>query len=201
MARKETAWGAWDHYPPEKVFDLLDGIGVEWWVAGGYAIEAFLGRSIREHDDIDISLWHPEQAAIQRQFPGWHITVADPPGTLRDWLPGEPLSLEIHDIWIREDLDSPWRIQFMLNERDGDDWLFRRDHRVHRPISEALWTKDGVRYLAPEIQLLYKSKGQRPKDIVDFEEAGPALSLAQRSWLRTALQQTDAEHPWLPLLS
>jgi hypothetical protein len=62
-------------------------------------------------------------------------------------------------------------------------------------------TSDGIPYLVPEIQLLYKAKGLRPKDEADFRQTLPALSLEQRDWLREALLQAHPQHPWLGRLT
>lgn len=65
------------------------------------------------------------------------------------------------------------------------------------PLSEATFMKDGVRYMAPEIQLLFKSRGLRDKDQRDFDDCLPLLSNRQRSWLAEALREETPEHPWL----
>ena len=58
-------------------------------------------------------------------------------------------------------------------------------------------TPEGIPYLAPEIQLLYKAKGLRPKDEADFRQTLPVLSWERRTWLREALLQAHPQHPWL----
>jgi hypothetical protein len=57
-----------------------------------------------------------------------------------------------------------------------------------------------IPYLAPEIQLLYKAKGRRPKDEADFMHTLPALDRERRQWLRNALTMAHPRHPWLDLL-
>jgi hypothetical protein len=52
--------------------------------------------------------------------------------------------------------------------------------------------------LSPEVQLLYKSKSLRDKDIVDYEAVRPHLSPDERNWLRTALDIVAPGHPWIP---
>jgi hypothetical protein len=56
---------------------------------------------------------------------------------------------------------------------------------------------DGVPYLAPEIQLLFKSKGLRPKDYEDARRVIPLLNEEQRAWLRAHL---PSGHEWTELL-
>jgi hypothetical protein len=49
----------WDAYTPSAARALLDGIGIVWWLAGGYAVEAFTGGP-REHEDIDVSIFRQD---------------------------------------------------------------------------------------------------------------------------------------------
>ncbi|MGH2632818.1 MAG: nucleotidyltransferase domain-containing protein, partial [Tepidiformaceae bacterium] len=130
----------------------------------------------------------------------WELQCADPPGTLRSWQPGERLGPAIHDIWARRNADDSWRFQLMLDESAGDEWVCRRDPRIRRPVATLTFEIDGVRYLAPEVQLFYKARGLRPKDGLDFEAALPRLSESQSRWLRESLQLVHPEHPWLEQL-
>jgi hypothetical protein len=59
-------------------------------------------------------------------------------------------------------------------------------------------TADGIPYLAPELQLLYKSNELRPKDEVDPAEVMPALEPRQRKPLSHLL---EPGHPWQQRLS
>jgi hypothetical protein len=61
-------------------------------------------------------------------------------------------------------------------------------------------TADGIPYLAPEIQLLFKAKGRRPKDEQDFAIALPLLDEGSRVWLKDALILTFTDHPWIAQL-
>ena len=70
-----------------------------WGLAGGYAIEQFLGTSIRDHADADVMVYRDEQRPVQRWLTDWRLFAADPPGTLRPWADNEYLPCGIHDIW------------------------------------------------------------------------------------------------------
>lgn len=197
---KETPWGMWEPFGVAELAGVLRPIAVPWWVAGGYALEAFAGRAWREHDDIDAGAFRPDHATIRRALLDWDVHVADPPGTLREWPPEEVLEASIHDIWVRRDAQGSWRFQFMLDERDGDEWVFGRDPRVRLPVPRLTWEAAGVRYVVPEVQLLYKSRGRREKDEIDFTVVRPLLDGRQREWLRNALTLSDPGNPWLEAL-
>lgn len=194
--RTETPWGHWDPLTPQAVAELFKDAPFLWWVAGGYAIEAFAGRTVREHADIDLGIFRDDEAELHRRLDGWDAHCADPPGILRPWLADETLPARVHDIWVRGQAGGPWRFQFMINEREGTEWIYRRDARTRRDIAELTWDSGGVRYVAPEVQLLFKAKDPRPKDEVDFETAAPLLRAAQRSWLRVHLEREFPGHDW-----
>ncbi len=197
----DSPLGRWEAITPAEVTALLAGLSAPWWIAGGYAIEAFVGKSFRPHDDVDAGLFRDDQLTIQRHLAGWELHAADPPGALRPWRTGEQLPAGVHDIWARRGPDDPWRFQLMLNESNGDEWLFRRDERIRRTIQSLTWLKDGVPHLAPEIQLLFKSKAPRPKDEADFEAALPLLEQRHKAWLRNALELVEPGNPWLARLT
>jgi hypothetical protein len=117
---------------------------------------------VREHADIDVLVLRRDQLMVQQALAGWQCQAADPPGSLRPWRPGELLPLGVHDIWCRPGPASPWRIQFMLDECVGTDWVSRRDRRIRRPVDGlGSITDEGIPYLAPEVQLFYKAKDPR----------------------------------------
>jgi hypothetical protein len=86
---------------------------------------------------------------------------------------------------------------------DDQDWVFRRDHRVRRPVASLTGpaSRPGLPVLAPEVQLLYKSgvaggSGPRPKDELDFATLGPLLDDEARAWLVASLTSLEPDHPW-----
>lgn len=54
----------------------------------------------------------------------------------------------------------------------------------------------GIPYLAPEVQLFYKTKATRAKDETDFEAVLPLLDESQRVWLADSIAATAPDHPW-----
>lgn len=190
-------FGPWESAQPREAAALFSVMPCPWWIAGGYAIELAAGRPVREHGDIDVLVLRPDHLHIQQALPGWQWWAADPPGTLRPWRPGERLPAAIHDIWCRPGPDQPWRIQVMIDESGGGDWISRRDPGIRRPIQGIGRTStDGISYLTPEIQLFYKARNHRPKDETDFTAVLPVLTEDQRRWLNDAIARTVGEHPW-----
>ncbi|OKH99334.1 amino acid transporter [Streptomyces sp. CB02923] len=189
--------GGWDPAPLTEVAARFSRVDSAWWVAGGFAIELAVGRHIRSHDDIDVLLLRRDQLVVQEALAGWQWWAADPPGSLRPWAPGEVLSAGVDDIWCRPGPDAPWRIQVMLDESRGREWVSRRNPRVRRPIGALGDTSaDGIPFLTPEVQLFYKAGAPRPKDEADFGAALPVLTQRQRRWLADAITDTYGPHPW-----
>jgi hypothetical protein len=65
------------------------------------------------------------------------------------------------------------------------------------PGSSRVHGFDGVPYLRPEVQLLHKSGGCRPKDQADFDATWPLLDPTDRHWLRHAIELAHPGHRWL----
>lgn len=181
---------------------MLESFPRKWILAGGWALDTFLGKQTRPHDDIDVLITREDQLDLQKYLHGWDLQAGDPPGTLRPWKSGELLREGIHDIWARPDNSSPWKIQFMLFESADGEWIYRRNKAIRGPLdSFSLKSHDGFSYLAPEIQLLYKSAGLREKDRLDFENVAPHLDADKKAWLKQALVIANgSDHEWVSLL-
>ena len=193
-------YGPWDAQTPADVAELLRPTGVTWCIAGGYAPELFAGRSWRDHDDVDVVILRHEAEALHRALPQWSLHLAGP-GNLETWPAATALPADVHDIWVRQG-SGPWRFQFMVVDTEDGDWLFRRDPRIRGPLETFTVDMDGLPVLAPEIQLLYKSKQpNRPKDEQDFIETHAALNRVQRTRLLSWMTAIYGDHPWLTHLA
>ena len=191
----------WQPLSVTEVAELFSGATFTWGLAGGYAVEQFLGRQLREHGDIDIVIFRDEQQQAQRWLTGWQLYAADPPGTLRPWVNGEYLAYGIDDIWGHRFGASAWQMQLMLAETEGAYWFSRRDHAIRGQRDDLIVTYNGLPCVRVEVQLLYKAKGNRPKDTLDFQASLPVLSVAQKKWLKDGLLRLYPEgHVWLESL-
>lgn len=195
--------GTWEPLPPRELPAVLRDVRCAWWLAGGWAVDSFLGTQTRAHGDTDVLVLRDHHVDVRAALSDWDAHAADPPGTLRPWPVGEVLPDAVHDVWLRRAPGEPWAFQLMIDDTEGGDWVFRRDRGVRRPVASL--TAEGAGsfacpVLAVEVQLLYKAKGVRPKDQADFDAAVARLSDAQASWLRTSLARQDPHHPWLEAL-
>lgn len=200
-------YGPWAVRAPVDVAKLFSGYPGTWWIAGGWALEAFTGIA-RQHDDIDpcvlrgelpllrqhlvdrLHLWTATRGALAPLLPD-----EDPDGSADDILPSG-----CGQIWTRRSACHPWEYDVLIAPGTPEEWIYKRDQSIRLPMIEALWHHGGVPYLQPEIQLLYKAAGLREKDQADFAATLPHLDEGRRRWLHDALRDTTGGHPWVDAL-
>ena len=176
-------------------------------IAGGWAIDLFVGRVTREHEDIEVGAFMPHEDAVRAHLAGRDLwRVRD--DAWESWLPGDVIALPEFQIQARSTAGaSPAALDIFLNPLDGDEWVSRRHEGLRVPAARIVETATGrgeepagMPCLVPEIQLLYKAKNHRPKDEADFEVALPELSTTARGWLRDALATYHPGDPWIARL-
>ena len=191
----------WERFEIEELAGLISSAKAPWWVAGGMAIDLFLDRESRSHDDLDIVINREDQKKFFNSLKGWDLRETNPPGVLKP-LNGNNAAIAANAIWCREEVNGPWRFEFLLAPFSNQEWIYRRIPDIRGPIDSFGWqTSEGVLVIAPEIQLLYKSKAGRQKDEIDFRNCVPVLSETQKSWMKNAITiEHGPLHPWLALL-
>jgi 2-amino-4-hydroxy-6-hydroxymethyldihydropteridine diphosphokinase len=166
-----------------------------WWaIAGGWAIELFVGLPVRPHDDLEVAVARDDAPLLFEQLKGWELFFPSP----ARFLPyrGGPLPDDEHQLWCRPSPEAPWTLEVLFEDVADGLLRYRRDRSVTVPLEEAtLRTEDGIPYVAPQLQLLYKARARRAKDEVDFAAAMPLLSDAQRLWLERVLPPHDESRP------
>jgi len=191
--------------PPGDIQLLLSSAPFQWWIAGGWALDLFSGEQSRPHFDTDVAVARRDQIAAQRYLQGWDFQYAVPgtsdPVVFESWKDGQILGQEIHGSWARQSSGSPWRFEFLLHEIERDIWSFRYCHDVQHPLkSIGGRTPEGIRYLQPQITLLYKAARLRQVDEEDFRRVLPCLASEQRMQLMEDILCFSPKHPWLALL-
>jgi hypothetical protein len=190
----------WLPLEPREAAKLLGSLSAPWWIAGGWAIDLLLGRQTRPHADTDTTLLRGTEPALRTCLPAWDIKIAHD-GQFIPW-DGGPVEHPYHQFWARPTPESPWALEFLLEEHSDDTWIYRRDARVTLPLASlGRTTADGVPYISPEVALLYKARGKGiERNAADFESALAALSAEERRWLRDALALAHPGHTWIERL-
>src|SRR5262249_38827744 len=106
----------------------------------------------------------------------WDIQVAHD-GVLKPWQPGDRLTPPRHQFWARSTPAAAWALEFLLEDHDGDRWLYRRDHHVSLPLDQlGRVSAEGLPYICPGVALLFKARGHDiDRNAAGFEAAAPAL--------------------------
>lgn len=187
----------WRSAHPTEVVGYFRSVRAPWWVSGGWALDLFVGSQSRLHKDLDIGVLRRDIQQVIAALSSWEMFEAKD-GLLTRMREGDAPRTNVNSLWCRPAGHTNWTFELMLDESDGDQWVFRRDHTIQRPLSLCVRRDaSGIPFLAPEIQLLYKARSLRAEDRVDFNHVAPRLDPDARSWLGNALTMVDPRHEWL----
>lgn len=166
-------------------------------VAGGWAIDLFLGERTRPHEDVDIQIGRQDLPLFFHHFRGASVMGAQRGRliSLDDAQSAEPF----HELHIDPEVTP--LLEVLVAEVRGGDLIYRRDERVRMPLSDyARLAPGGIPYGAPAWELLFKSRASRQKDERDLLRVLPRLSARERWWFAGALSTTSPGHPWLTVI-
>lgn len=187
-------------HSPEPVADVMGSVGLWWAVAGGWAIDLWLGKQTRDHHDVEVVVRRCDQHAVNAALSAdWSLFCLDPPGSGWQSWGGVPIDAPAFQLQARSSLGE---FDLFTEVVDGAHWHFRRDSRIMKGSGDVIVsTSSGIPVVRPEIQLLYMAASTEPKNQSDFEIARPNLTPEAASWLRDALQVTLPGHRWLQQLT
>lgn len=178
--------GRWRETSPTELAEWLAQVPVPWAFAGGWALDLWAGIVSRPHSDIEISCRRADLAALTSALPGFEIVVAQNK-QLSPWQPDAPPQPPF-SLWLRRRGETLWDFEIVSEAHDGHAWRYRRDERIALPLDRAYRrSTGGWPVIAPEVQLLYKCKEPRDKDIADLQRFWPLLDPTARQWLRAAV--------------
>src|SRR5258705_6666196 len=99
VAEAKDALGPWDPLTLSDAVQMFEGAPFWWAVAGGGAIDMFLGAQTREHHDLDLGVARHEQGLVFETLMllGWDCHLAAG-GQLTPWR-GEKLDTRENNLW------------------------------------------------------------------------------------------------------
>ena len=128
---------SWRALTPHQAVALLSVLRVPWWVAGGWALDLYLGKVTRAHKDLDIGIFRPDVAHVIAALSGWEFFQAKD-GVLSRLAIGDAPGAEVNSLWCKRVNVAQWELELMLDGCDADFWVFRRDPRIRYPRSSAI---------------------------------------------------------------
>jgi hypothetical protein len=195
------AWSmAWT---PDQAAEALKGVAAPWAVAGGWALDLWLGRTTREHEDLEITVPAASFPEIQARLESLDLELFDNHnGDVIALAPGRAPRLEGFQVWVADPAVQGWRMDVFREPGDAETWIYRRTGELS---AARAWTTGrsatGIPFVAPQIVLLFKAKAMREKDEADFARIAPLLSADTRAWLADALRTIQPGHAWIDRLS
>lgn len=179
---------------PLKISFILQEYKGLWMIAGGWAIDLYLGKVTRKHKDIEIAIPRNEQQQLKEYLTNWSFDYVEN-SRFTPWEKNVHLSLPIHEIHAKNDT---YQLEILLNEIDNNEWTFRRNKDIKYPLKKLMkQTAHRIPFLSPEIVLLYKAKINQEKDRLDFKNTFPLLSKETQDWLLLSIEKTHHNHDWL----
>lgn len=205
---------------------LMSSFDRPWFVCGGWAVDAWLGRVTRQHGDFDITVFHDDQRALFHHLSGWNLIAHDPnvpDATTEPWdgrtldlpahihaRPGGALNRDLVEAWVRtpgSQARDGQDLEVILNESDGTRWVMDEGRLVSLPVDRSFRPALGVPVAVPEALMFFKATAYhgmpgypRAHDEADFVALLPLLSGDQRDWLEQAISRRSPAHPWLATL-
>jgi GrpB-like predicted nucleotidyltransferase (UPF0157 family) len=190
--------------PVEMVANELQGFRHAWYISSGWALDLFLGRATRVHEDVDVVIPQTDQLALQHHLTarGWRLMMPVD-GRLERW--PEHLHLELPHHQVLALRDGAF-IDFQLSDIAHEVWRYRRAPAIIRSAERiGLRSNSAIPFIAPEIVLLFKSQNtsgrERQKDQADFEKVYTHMEPERRAWLLWAMLATDPAHAWITRLA
>ncbi len=206
--------------------NFLEPLDAEWFISGGWAIDLYLDRITRQRCDLDISVPVSRRLECIEFFleKGWQIEGKLFGGFKTLWKLSD-YTEDIYYFWsfpkeadfISEYLDGKGNrriaynrefqseldyMEVFFDEVEDTYFVYRGEPRVKRHVAQAILEGKRVKYLAPELVLLYKSNRLSEKNLQDFGSVIGSLNEEQKSWLKKALLLVYGgnSHAWLEQL-
>lgn len=141
--------------PVARAAELMSTFPGPWYLCGGWAVDAWLGRQSRDHGDMDFAVFHDDQAALFEHLAGWRLVGHD--NTVDD---------DSKVQWYGRRLDIPahihatdgFELDIQINEQAEGEWVLNREPRVAMPLDRCAGQSPwGVPTVDPGLILFYKA--------------------------------------------
>ena len=126
--------GLWRTGSPSEVMAWLSCVTVPWWIAGGWALDLFVGAQDRVHGDLDVGVLRSEILDVLAALPLWEFFEAKG-GVLtrldaRNVRPQDQADFD--RVAPQLDIDArAWLQAALCTVEPGHKWISMLDVRVH----------------------------------------------------------------------
>jgi hypothetical protein len=204
----------WRPWSPQEAARRLGSVRAPWYVAGGWALDLFLGRETPEtasrvHEDLEVAVPAAAWPEVAAALSGLTVYAA---GSGRLWPLADPgvdaaaALAAVHQTWVFDPAGAAFVLDVFRephthDTRHRDQWICRRDPTLRVPYPDLIArTASGIPYLRPEWVLLFKAKSTRPKDEADLEGVRTLLDDPARRRVYDLIARIHPGHPWLDRL-
>jgi len=185
---------------PLSIASAMVGFDRPWCIAGGWALDLWLGRETRLHGGVKIAVLRDHQIELRNYLNDWKFQIITLDGRLVQWKDRQQmLMLPVTQLIAKDGAGEQCAV--WLQESDGIDWMFRTNFDVRMNL--ARWIVEGTRGLPvmhPALVLFGKSQVDSQKNELDFRSVVERMDEAQREWLKVALLRNDPFHQWIDQL-
>jgi hypothetical protein len=159
------------------------------------ALDHWLGTSIREHHNTDVSTTAADLPRLVHDIPAPFSAWVPSGDDVIPWAKAD-MDADLQPVRIHDDATGAWVLQ--IDVEDGTDrvWVYRRDPRLQLPWDRAVIDVDGIPTGAPEVQLVWKALRPRPEDDADKDAVLPELSDEARAWWEHAILTIHPHSSW-----
>ncbi|NVO26941.1 amino acid transporter [Donghicola sp. C2-DW-16] len=193
----DDCWNAWT---PEMLAVRLSGLDATWYVAGGWALDLWLGQKTRDHEDLEFVV-RPAEAPLAAAHLDDLTFYTARQGALTEARLDQPIPEDVWQMWGADLAAGCWRVDMMIERGTPTTWAYKRAPEVTVPRSLAVRVgAGGIPILAPHLVLLFKARHCRPKDDADFQRFVPILDAKDRADLRDLLVRLHPDHKWIAAL-
>ena len=192
----------WEPLSAESVAELFGGTSARWWLSGGVALDRWLGESIRDRVNIDVSTTRSDVAQLVAALPArYSAWIPDGDDAVRAWpvaadVAGATEDADLQPVRVHDDETGAWVLQINVEDGSPRGWLYLRDPRLQLPWDRAVLDIDGIPTGAPEVQLVWKALRPRPEDELDKDAVFPRLSDEARAWWEKAILSIHPHSTW-----
>ena len=68
----------WEEFDAPRLLEVMADFDAPWWIAGGWALDLWMERESRFHQDVDIAILRGDQQKLYQSLSRWSCTTLPP---------------------------------------------------------------------------------------------------------------------------